>query len=473
MSSGAHEPVQQWNQFDPASTSQEPPAYTLARPSRYTAYNDDDDRDRDASSSDGYLSSSSSSSGGSLASSLSQSNSDEDEDEDEDEDMESDESCESDSSGDDESDNQDQQDNEAPTGRDGHRIRNSRHHLHHHHHDYYGGGRGVGDHGGLLPIASAPAIPPSSDRDALEQEARQRRLEKDSAKRRQSLTNQATPINDDDNDNDDDDDSDDTDDWDDVEDDEEVDDGDDEKDSDRSDFMDSEDSERNGDDGSDTESESDSDSDSSSDEESYEEANETDELDAMSCGSMSEIRMDGQNDHQNLRYPPQGHVFGGDDLLPVGQSMSEAGTDFSCRTGTFDLGHGPSFYDVPQLTHPTLLRMSMDLDPTLGHGSHDSIKLKDNNNSNNNQLRSQNTHHDTIVVNPAPWDTTQSNFGQETQLTFTQLRHIYQPGNHQPLSNRNELEETTAALANTYVSNRAFFSPTRALSRCWKRSKRS
>ncbi|KAF9347051.1 hypothetical protein BGX26_001437 [Mortierella sp. AD094] len=62
--------------------------------------------------------------------------------------------------------------------------------------DYYRGSRldVVNEHGGMLPPAPLPAIEPISNRDALEQEARQRRLERHIDKRRQSLNgNQPAP----------------------------------------------------------------------------------------------------------------------------------------------------------------------------------------------------------------------------------------------------------------------------------------
>ncbi|KAI8599004.1 hypothetical protein EDD21DRAFT_380930 [Dissophora ornata] len=61
--------------------------------------------------------------------------------------------------------------------------------------DYYGGGRrhGAGVNDGLLPPAPAPAIEPLSDREALELEARQRRLERHIDKRRQSLNGSQPP----------------------------------------------------------------------------------------------------------------------------------------------------------------------------------------------------------------------------------------------------------------------------------------
>ncbi|KAF8984350.1 hypothetical protein BGZ46_008217 [Entomortierella lignicola] len=64
------------------------------------------------------------------------------------------------------------------------------------HFDYYNGRRrDISEHGGMLPPAPVPAIEPISNRDALEEEARQRRLERHIDKRRQSLNgNQPPPV---------------------------------------------------------------------------------------------------------------------------------------------------------------------------------------------------------------------------------------------------------------------------------------
>ncbi|KAF9102258.1 hypothetical protein BGX27_011107 [Mortierella sp. AM989] len=60
--------------------------------------------------------------------------------------------------------------------------------------DYYGGRRQeMNEHGGMLPPAPIPAIVPTSNRDALEQEARQRRLERHIDKRRKSLNGNQPP----------------------------------------------------------------------------------------------------------------------------------------------------------------------------------------------------------------------------------------------------------------------------------------
>ncbi|KAF9907951.1 hypothetical protein BX616_000284, partial [Lobosporangium transversale] len=59
--------------------------------------------------------------------------------------------------------------------------------------DYYGRGYNVGEHAGFLPPAPVPAIVPASDREALEQEARQRRFERHIDKRRQSLNGTQPP----------------------------------------------------------------------------------------------------------------------------------------------------------------------------------------------------------------------------------------------------------------------------------------
>ncbi|KAF9211796.1 hypothetical protein BGZ59_007602 [Podila verticillata] len=503
MTSSIHEPAQQWSQLEPSSRQS---AYTLTRTIRHTGYDDDDDQDRDASSSDGYLSSSSSSSGQSLSSSSSLSPSQSDEDEDEDEDIGSDDSSEDD----DDDDNQDSQENDAPKSR-GHRNHH-RYHHHHHHHDYYGGGRDLGQHGGLLPIAPAPAIPPSSDRDALEQEARLRRLERDSAKRRQSLTNQAAPaprrkkrkkakdlrkqdplvmdlirdeaereqrVYEDDDDYDGDNSSNDND----------NDDGDDGDDEDEDEDEDSvEDSESDESD----ESESNSSSGSS---ENESEMGDSNELEDMSRVSMSEYQPGIQDEGELQRLPPQGSIFGDEDM---------ANQDDGQYDGQYDqgssLGNGGSIFDLVSSTHdpmlhnhPVLQKMEVDNGPGHPHPEH---------NNNTHHL-----HNHTTTPTSNTW-ASPVNFDQGVQFTFT---HI---SNHQPQSNRDELYVTrsdtgnlqwerdpfvgssssstaftplslsstspppssnsnTLAPRSVYTSNRAFFTLSRSASRCWKRPKRS
>ncbi|KAF9334309.1 hypothetical protein BG006_002383 [Podila minutissima] len=414
MTSSVHEPAQQWNQIEP--TSFQLAAHALARTSRHTEYDDNDDQDRDASSSDGYLSSSSSSSGSSLASSSSLSPGQSDED------MESDESSEEDE---DDSDNEDSQENDAPKSRE-HRNHHHRHHHHHSHHDYYGGGRGHGEHGGLLPIAPAPAIPPSSDRDALEQDARQRRLERDSAKRRQSLTNQAAPdasvdltasskdplvmemIRDEaekervDRDYDGDNSSND------IEDDEEDEDEDEDMDEDGSE----EDSE------SDESEESESSSSGNSDEENDNEMDGSDELENMSRVSMSEY-VPGCQDEGDLRLPPQGSIFGSEDMAQdhgyrINPGPLGTGGAFDLVSSTY--GHDPVLHN-----DHVLQKMEVDYSPGYPHPPEQ---------SNNVQLYN--------TPPPTTWDSPAS-FGQGFQFTFTPFTHT---SNHQPQSNRAELHVT-------------------------------
>ncbi|KAF9321460.1 hypothetical protein BG003_001582 [Podila horticola] len=512
MSSSIHEPAQQWNQFEPPSYH--PVAYALVRTSRHTEYDDEDDQDRDASSSDGYLSSSSSSGNSLTSSSLSPGQSDEDEDEDED--MESDESSEDD---DDDSDNQDAQENDAPKSRV---HRNHHRHHHHNHHDYYGGGRGHGEHGGLLPIAPAPAIPPSSDRDALEQEARQRRLERDSAKRRQSLTNQAAPyastvdltasakdplvmemIRDEaerervdrgyDGDNssndiedyEEDDESEDMDEHMDEDEDEDEDENEGEEDS-RSDESEESESSSSGSSG----------SSGSSDEENDSEMDGSDELEDMGRVSMSEHEP-GYQDEGDQQLPPQGNIFGDDDMAQDHGYRHTPGS--LSNVGAFDLisnthGHDPILY-----ADHVLRKMEVDYGPGYPHPPPE---------QNNVQL--YNSHNNTPPS--STWDFP-ANFGQGFQFTFAPFTHT---SHHQPQSNRDELHVTrsdpgslrweqdpfvgTSTSAPTtltppslsadstltpsssdllapkpkvYTSNRAFFTPSRSVSHCWKRPKRS
>ncbi|KAG0017864.1 hypothetical protein BGZ82_000630 [Podila clonocystis] len=502
MTSSVHEPAQQWNQFEPPSYQLA--AYTLARTSRHTEYDDNDDQDRDASSSDGYLSSSSSSSGSSLTSSSSLSSGQSDEDEDED--MDSEESSEDDE--DDDSDNQDSQENEAPKSR-GHRTHHHRHHHHHNHHDYYGGGRGHGEHGGLLPIAPAPAIPPSSDRDALEQEARQRRLERDSAKRRQSLTNQAAPdaslvdltasskdplvmelIRDEaerervDRDYEGDNSSND------IEDDDEEDDEDEDMDEDMDEDECEEESESD-------ESEEGSSSSGSSDDENDSEM-DGDGPEAMSRVSMSEHEP-GNQDEGDLLLPPQGYIFGDDDIAQDhGYNQGSLGN--SGGGATFDLVSSTPGHDPVLHNEHVLQKMEMDYGPGYSHPPEQSSVRPLYN----------------TPASSTTWDLPM-NFGQGFQFTFTPFTHT---SNHQPQSNRDELHITRSDSESlwlgqdpfvgtsfpssssssssstltppslsadssmpsssnmltprpTYTSNRAFFTPSRSVSHCWKRPKRS
>ncbi|KAG0049157.1 hypothetical protein BGZ83_006015 [Gryganskiella cystojenkinii] len=211
--SAPDEPMEQWNKFGTSSSE----ATSNARPFALGRFYSRDYSDHeDESSNDGYSSSSSSSGGGgSLSSSTSISpssshSSDDDDSQDEDIDMMGGGggTGAGDGDGGEYADEEDTSENEAPessasslsshgTGRrrssHGHYTRShNRHGLV----DYYQGRHGTGEHGGLLPIAPAPAIAPLTDREALEQEARERRLERDRAKRRQSLNGSQPPPDD-------------------------------------------------------------------------------------------------------------------------------------------------------------------------------------------------------------------------------------------------------------------------------------
>ncbi|KAF9137319.1 hypothetical protein BG015_002766 [Linnemannia schmuckeri] len=187
---GRDERMEQWNQFGSSSleaaNSQmyaQPHARGIGRLNGGGGqdYGYDDHHEDDASN-DGYMSSSSSSSGGSLSSSTlspSSSHSSDDDDYDDDDDMQG-----GGGGGGDYSGAEDSQDNEYSGT---HPFSMSSSSKGGEYHDYYQGSRGSGEHGGLLPAAAAPALVPLSDREALELEARQRRLERHADKRRQSL----------------------------------------------------------------------------------------------------------------------------------------------------------------------------------------------------------------------------------------------------------------------------------------------
>ncbi|KAF9981588.1 hypothetical protein BGZ75_007076 [Mortierella antarctica] len=202
------EPMEQWNQFGSSAleaANAQPQAHRShsrgsnggGRGHHGQDYGYDDDQEDDHSN-DGYMSSSSSSSlsSGSLAScsSLSPSSSDDDDDDygDEDDDMQggggggggvgSSPGGADSYSG----DPYDTQENDLPGS-------NGKHARQRVHFDYYGGQRVLNEHGGLLPAAPIPAIVPLSDREALEQEARRRRLERHADKRRKSLNGSQAP----------------------------------------------------------------------------------------------------------------------------------------------------------------------------------------------------------------------------------------------------------------------------------------
>ncbi|KAG0278273.1 hypothetical protein BGZ95_004349 [Linnemannia exigua] len=196
---GRNEHMEQWNHFG-SSSLEAAHSQTYAHPharggggsiGRLHSGQDYgyDDRHEDDASNDGYMSSSSSSSGGSLSSSSalspSSSHSSDDDDYDDDDDMQGG------AGGGDYGGAEDSQDNEYSNSTHPFSISSSNSADYH---DYYQGSHGSGEHGGLLPAALAPAIEPHSDREALEQEARQRRLERHADKRRQSLNgNQPAP----------------------------------------------------------------------------------------------------------------------------------------------------------------------------------------------------------------------------------------------------------------------------------------
>lgn len=187
--------MEQWNHFGSSSleaanplTYAQPHARGIGRLNGSVGqdYGYDNHHEDDASN-DGYMSSSSSSSGGSLSSSSalspSSSHSSDDDDYDDDDDMQG-----GGGGGGDYGGAEDSQDNEY-SGTHPFSMSSSKEY-----HDYYQGSRGSGEHGGLLAAAAAPAIEPHSDREALELEARQRRLERHADKRRQSLNgNQPAP----------------------------------------------------------------------------------------------------------------------------------------------------------------------------------------------------------------------------------------------------------------------------------------
>ncbi|KAF9118861.1 hypothetical protein BGW39_000801 [Mortierella sp. 14UC] len=196
--SGRDERMEQWNHFG-SSPLEAAHSQTYAHPHARGGnasigrlhggqdYGYDEHHEDDASN-DGYMSSSSSSSGGSLSSSAlspSSSHSSDDDDYDDDDDMQGG------AGGGDYGRAEDSQDNEYSNSTHPFSISSSKGADYH---DYYQGSHGSGEHGGLLPAALAPAIEPQSDREALEQEARQRRLERHADKRRQSLNgNQPAP----------------------------------------------------------------------------------------------------------------------------------------------------------------------------------------------------------------------------------------------------------------------------------------
>ncbi|KAI1318957.1 hypothetical protein EDD11_005391 [Mortierella claussenii] len=224
------EPMEQWNQLGSSSLEAFPAtddshdsrdqrgvnnnvqtfnaatAHTHARGGRHIGQEyDNGDEYEHESSNDGYLSSSSTSStssGGSLSSSSSLSpssshSSDEDEGggndsdgyDDEDDNMQGNSAR----AGDDDAGDHENDSSSFSHGQY-HRNNNNNNHYHRRHpHDFYGGRHGTGEHGGLLPRAPVPAIEPLSDREALEQEARQRRLERHIDKRRQSLNGTQPP----------------------------------------------------------------------------------------------------------------------------------------------------------------------------------------------------------------------------------------------------------------------------------------
>ncbi|KAK3827021.1 MAG: hypothetical protein J3R72DRAFT_426304 [Linnemannia gamsii] len=223
--SGRDEHMEQWNHFG-SSSLEAAHSKTYAHPharggggsiGRLHSGQDYgyDDRHEDDASNDGYMSSSSSSSGGSFSSSSalspSSSHSSDDDDYDDDDDMQGG------AGGGDYGGSEDSQDNEYSNSTHPFTISSSNNADYH---DYYQGSHGSGEHGGLLPAAASPAIVPQSDREALEQEAKQRRLERHADKRRQSLNgNQPAPdYAQDDDDEDEDEDEDDEDDDDDDED---------------------------------------------------------------------------------------------------------------------------------------------------------------------------------------------------------------------------------------------------------------
>ncbi|KAF8926747.1 hypothetical protein BGZ47_002565 [Haplosporangium gracile] len=196
-SGGRDERMEQWNHFG-SSSLEAANSQTYAQPhargtGRLNGGGQDygyDDHHEDDASNDGYMSSSSSPSGGSLSSSSalspSSSHSSDDDDYDDDDDMQG-----GGGGGGDYGGAEDSQDNEYSGT---HPFSMSSSSNGGEYHDYDQGRHGLGEHGELLSTAVAPAIEPLSDREALELEARQRRLERHADKRRQSLNgNQPAP----------------------------------------------------------------------------------------------------------------------------------------------------------------------------------------------------------------------------------------------------------------------------------------
>lgn len=242
---------------------------------------------------------------------------------------------------------------------------------------------------------------------------------------------------------------------------------------------------------SDESEESESSSSGSSDEENDSEMDGSDELEDISRVSMSEY-VPGCQDEGDLRLPPQGSIFGGDDMAQdhgYRNNLGPLGTGGASDLVSSTHGHDPLLHN-----DYVLQKMEVDYGPGYPHPPEQ---------SNNVQLYN--------TLPPTTWDSPAS-FGQGFQFTFTPFTHT----SNQPQSNRNELHisrsdpgsprweqdpfvgsstsaPTTltppslsadststpsnsnmpAPRPNVYTSNRAFFTLSRSVSRCWKRPKRS
>lgn len=241
------------------------------------------------------------------------------------------------------------------------------------------------------------------------------------------------------------------------------------------------------------ESESSSSSSSSSEDES--EMDDSDELEDMSRVSMSENESGIQDEGDLRRFPPQGSIFGDEDMANQDDGQDDGQDDQGSS-----LGNGGSAFDLVSSTHDPILhndlvlqKLEVDYSPGHPHPGH---------NNNTHHL-----HNHTTTPTSNSW-ASPVNFGQGVQFTFTHR------SNHQPQSNRDELHvsrsdtgnlrwerdpfvgssssptaftplslsststpssssSNTIAPRSVYTSNRAFFTLSRSASHCWKRPKRS
>jgi len=230
---------------------------------------------------------------------------------------------------------------------------------------------------------------------------------------------------------------------------------------------------------------------SSSEEENDSEMDDDDELEDMSRVSMSECESGIQDEGDLRRFPPRGSIFGDEDMDNHDDGHYDQGSS---------LGNGGAAFDLVSSTRDPILqndlvlqKMAVDYGPGHPHPEY---------NNNTHHL-----HNHTTAPSSNAW-TSPVNFGQGVQFTFTHT------SNHQPQSNRDELYVTrsdtgnlrgerdpfigssssptaftplslsststtpssssnTVAPGSVYTSNRAFFTLSRSVSRCWKRPKRS